>query len=72
MGEFIDQYDAQANTDALLDNAGVVEARYMYTAFGEVSAVSLDGSTWSAFAWACLFSDDVQPRPKAEDMLTQA
>ena len=43
-GEYIHQYDADANTEALLDNAGVVEARYKSSAFGEVSAVSLNGS----------------------------
>ncbi len=53
-GEFIHQYDAQANTDALLDNAGVVEARYKYTAFGEVNAVSIAGGSWTAEDWTSL------------------
>jgi hypothetical protein len=40
-------YEARANTDALLDSGGAVEARYKYTAFGEVDAVSLEGWAWS-------------------------
>ena len=50
-GEFAHQYDAMANTEALLDEAGVVHARYKYTAFGEISAVSIDGGAWSANDW---------------------
>jgi hypothetical protein len=47
-------YDAQADTDALLDSTGTVEARYKYTAFGEVDAVSLDGGAWSREDWQSL------------------
>ena len=53
-GEYIHQYDAQANTNALLDNTGTVSAQYKYYAFGEVAAVSLDGGAWTAEDWATL------------------
>jgi len=53
-GEYIHQYDAQANTNALLDNTGTVSAQYKYFAFGEVSAVSLDGGGWTAEDWQSL------------------
>ncbi len=53
-GLFEHVYDAQANTDALLDPAGAVEARYKYDAFGNVAAVSLDGSYWTALIWSTL------------------
>ena len=56
-GEHAHVYDAQANTDALLDEAGAVQARYKYTAFGEVSAVSVDGGPWSAVDWPDLPPD---------------
>lgn len=47
-------YDAQADTDALLDSTGTVEARYKYTAFGQVDAVSLAGGAWSREDWETL------------------
>jgi hypothetical protein len=47
-------YDAQANTNALLDSAGTVEAQYKYRAFGQVDAVSVDGGAWSRENWASL------------------
>ena len=53
-GEYIHQYDAQANTNALLDNTGTVSAQYKYYAFGEVSAVSIDGGSWTAEDWTTL------------------
>jgi YD repeat-containing protein len=59
-GEFSHAYDAQANTDALLDDGGAVEARYKYRAFGQVAAVSVDGDAWaqlSADDWAALTAD---------------
>ena len=48
------QYDAMANTAALLDDSGQVEAQYKYTAFGEVSAVSVEGGAWSTVDWPTL------------------
>jgi RHS repeat-associated protein len=50
-GEFVHQYDAQADTHALLDTTGAVEARYKYDAFGEVRAVSVAGGPWAAEDW---------------------
>ncbi|MEA2710781.1 MAG: hypothetical protein QOF78_3382, partial [Phycisphaerales bacterium] len=37
------QFDAQANTAALLDEFGQVAARFKYYAFGQVAAVSVEG-----------------------------
>ena len=53
-GQYIHQYDAQANTNALLDETGTVAAQYKYLAFGEVSAVSIDGGPWTAEDWETL------------------
>jgi RHS repeat-associated protein len=50
-GESVHQYDALANTEALLDDLGQVEARYKYTAFGEVAAVSVENGPWSVNDW---------------------
>ena len=38
------QYDAQADTNALLDNTGTIQAQYRYYAFGNVSELNLEGS----------------------------
>ena len=53
-GQYIHQYDAQANTNALLDETGTVAAQYKYLAFGQVSAVSIDGGPWTAEDWESL------------------
>lgn len=53
-GQYIHQYDAQANTNALLDDTGTVQAQYKYLAFGQVSAVSIDGGSWTAEDWESL------------------
>ena len=53
-GQYIHQYDAQANTNALLDETGAVAAQYKYMAFGQVSAVSIDGGPWTAEDWETL------------------
>ena len=53
-GEYIHQYDAQANTNALLDNTGAVSAQYKYFAFGQVSSVSIEGGSWTAEDWESL------------------
>ncbi len=45
------QYDAQADTHALLDTSGAVEAQYKYNAFGKVQAVSVAGGPWTAEDW---------------------
>jgi uncharacterized protein RhaS with RHS repeats len=51
--ESFHQYDAMANTEALLDAAGDV-TRYKYTAFGEVSAYSVNGGAWQREDWNSL------------------
>ncbi|NNM88460.1 MAG: hypothetical protein HKL95_08065 [Phycisphaerae bacterium] len=53
-GQYIHQYDAQANTNALLDDTGTVQAQHKYYAFGQVSAVSIDGGAWTAEDWQSL------------------
>ncbi|NNM87189.1 MAG: hypothetical protein HKL95_01585, partial [Phycisphaerae bacterium] len=53
-GQYIHQYDAQANTDALLDESGTVEAQYKYYAFGAVNAVSVQGGPWTGEDWESL------------------
>ena len=53
-GQYIHQYDAQANTNALLDETGAVAAQYKYLAFGQVNAVSIDGGPWTAEDWESL------------------
>ena len=53
-GQYIHQYDAQANTNALLDETGTVAAQHKYLAFGQVSAVSIDGGPWTAEDWESL------------------
>jgi RHS repeat-associated protein len=60
-GEYVHQYDAEANTHALLDSTGQVEAEYKYTAFGQVSAVRVEGGTWSTLSvdsWSNLSVND--------------
>ena len=44
--EYIHQYDAMANTNALLDASGMVEATYKYYAYGAVAAVAIEGDAW--------------------------
>jgi RHS repeat-associated protein len=59
-GESAHVYDAQANTDALLDTSGMVEAKYKYTAFGQVNAVAIEGETWATLSvdqWATMEVD---------------
>ncbi|NNM87187.1 MAG: hypothetical protein HKL95_01575, partial [Phycisphaerae bacterium] len=53
-GQYIHQYDAQANTDALLDETGTAEAQYKYFAFGQVNAVSVQGGPWTGEDWESL------------------
>lgn len=42
------QYDAMANTNALLDDSGVLQANYKYYAFGQVSSFSVEGDYWAS------------------------
>jgi RHS repeat-associated protein len=53
-GDYVHQYDAQADTQALLDSSGAAEARYKYYAFGQVQSVSVSGGPWSGEDWSSL------------------
>ena len=44
------QYDAMANTNALLDDSGVLQANYKYYAFGQVSSFSVEGDYWASLS----------------------
>ncbi|HXE56245.1 MAG TPA: hypothetical protein VN541_24675 [Tepidisphaeraceae bacterium] len=56
--QFTHQYDAMANTNALLDNTGTVQANYKYYAFGQVASVLPDmWSTLSVGQWSQLSLD---------------
>jgi RHS repeat-associated protein len=58
--KYTHQFDAQANTAALLDEFGQVAARFKYYAFGQVAAVSVEGDAWSTLSveqWAELTVD---------------
>ena len=59
--ELYHQFDAQANTNALLDEAGNVAARFRYDAFGNVLAASVEGDAWATLTvdpqWATMTVD---------------
>lgn len=60
-GQYAHAYDARANTDALLDDAGSVEARYKYDAYGRVTAAAIGGDTWATLTvnqWSALSTGD--------------
>jgi len=46
-GDATHLYDAQANTNTLLDASGNVLAQYKYYAFGNIASYSIDGAPWS-------------------------
>ena len=54
------QYDAQACTNALLDNTGTVQATFKYYAYGQLAYSSIDGDAWATLTvdqWATMTVD---------------
>jgi hypothetical protein len=58
--ELYHQFDAEANTAALLDDGGAVQARFKYYAFGQVASSSIEGDAWATLSvdqWAAMTVD---------------
>ena len=72
-GQTTPLFDAQANTNAVLDSSGTVQAQYKYQAYGNVSSYSISGEAWDTLTvpqWATMTVDQWAELPV--DLMPQA